>query len=195
MNDAPFQPEAVVRTGRGALIVAMFGTGWLGWGLSVAKAFNGFTAPAFGFVTLLLIACSIYVIHKGRLLRKKYPAIMDSSGGQRILKQYFLIVLIEILAIAIVSIVASRLDRSDLAADLCAMIVGIHFLPLAKIFRAPNLAVLGYLIVLWSALCWVLFRSNALTISVSLGTGILLWGASVAALLRARRIAHALRAS
>jgi len=60
---------------------------------------------------------------------------------------------------------ANRLHRADLAPDWCAMIVGLHFLPLAKIFRAPNLSVLGSLMMLWCALCWALFRSNTIAIS------------------------------
>ena len=51
--------DAVIGTSRGALISAMFGVGWLGWGLGTAKAFNGFVAPLFGCTALLLFACSI----------------------------------------------------------------------------------------------------------------------------------------
>jgi hypothetical protein len=96
--DPSFQAEAVISAGRGALIVAMFGAGWLGWGLGDAKAFNGFIGPAFGFTALFLWACSIYFIQKGRLLRKKYPAV-GASTRQTILKWYLLIVLLEVLAI------------------------------------------------------------------------------------------------
>jgi hypothetical protein len=77
--DSSFQAENVTRAGRVALICAMFGAGWLGWGLGSAKAYNGFTAPTFGFVTLFLLACSVIFIRKGRLLRKKYPAVVDST--------------------------------------------------------------------------------------------------------------------
>jgi hypothetical protein len=186
-----FQAEAVIGAGRGALMVAMFGAGWLGWGLGDARAFNGFIGPTFGFMALFLLACSIYVIQKGRRLRQKYPAV-GASTRQPILKWFLLVVLMEVLAISLVSILANRLHRANLAADWCAMIVGLHFLPLAKIFRAPNLSVLGILIMLWCALCWALFRSNTIGISASIGTGILLWGICVSALFRARRIALSL---
>jgi hypothetical protein len=66
--------DAVIGTGRGALICAMFGAGWLGWGLGNVKAFHGFVGPTFGFTALFLFACSIYFIRKGRLLRKQRPA-------------------------------------------------------------------------------------------------------------------------
>jgi hypothetical protein len=184
--------EAVVGAGRGSLIVGMFGAGWLGWGLGEAKAFNGFVGPAFGFIELFLLACSIYVIRKGHLLRRQYPAVSVSTR-QATLKSFLLVVLIEVLALFLVSILAYRLHRPDLAADWYAIVVGLHFLPLAKIFRAPHLGVLGMLITLWCLLCWALFRPNALAASVSIGTGILLWAASVSALFRARKIVHALQ--
>jgi hypothetical protein len=190
--DLSFQAQAVVGAGRGALVEAMFGAGWLGWGLGEAKAFNGFTGPMFGFMTLLLLACSIFVLRRGRLLRKKYPAVGAST--RTTLKWYLLVVLMEILGVLLVMSLANRFHRADLGTDWCAMVVGLHFLPLAKIFRAPHLVVLGILMTLWCALCWVLFRSNALVISVSLGTGILLWGSCVFALLRARRVIRSLPA-
>lgn len=90
-------------------------------------------------------------------------------------------------------IVANRLHRLDLATDWCAIVVGLHFLPLAKIFRARHLGIIGILMTLWCVLCWSLFRSNALVISVTVGTGILLWAASASALFRAHKIAHSLQ--
>ncbi len=133
-------------------------------GTGDAQAFNGFIGPPFGFMARFLWACSIYFIRKGRLLRKKYPAV-GAATRPTILKRFLLIGLMEVLAIVIVSILANRLYRAYLAPDWCAMIVGLHFLPLAKIFRAPNLSVLGSLMMLWCALCWALFRSNTIAIS------------------------------
>jgi hypothetical protein len=185
--------ESVVGAGRGALIEAMFGAGWLGWGLGEAKAFNEFVGPAFGLTAILLWAYSIYMIRSGRKLENRFPAVPDSVR-RAIAKSFLLVVLAEVVAIILVFIVASWLHRPDLAADWCALIVGLHFLPLAKIFRAPRLGVFGILIVVWCVFCWARFRSNALVISAALGTGILLWVASVVALLRARKIAQSLRA-
>jgi hypothetical protein len=189
--DPSFQAEAVAGAGRGALIVAMFGAGWLGWGLGVANAFNGIVGPAFGLSELALFGCAIYAILKGRRLRKQYPPVQPSAWktGQ---KTFWLVVVLEGLAIAAAFLVAWRLNRQDLGADWAAMIVGLDFLPLARIFRAPQLSVIGILITLWCALCWILFRSHALVISVTLGTGTLLWVASISALYRARQIAVSL---
>jgi len=108
------------------------------------------------------------------------------------LKWFLLFVCMDVLAISLVSILANRLHCADLATDWCAMIVGLHFRPLAGIFRAPNLRAIGILMMLWCAISWVLFRSESIAISASLGTGILLWATCVAALFRAQRIAYSL---
>jgi hypothetical protein len=188
-----FQAEDIIRAGRGALICAMFGAGWLGWGLGNAKAFNGFVAPTFGFMALFLLACPIYFIRKGRQLRKRSPAA-GASTRQPVLKWFLLVVFMEAIAIVLVSILANRLHRADLATAWCAMVVGLHFLPLAKIFRAPSLGLFGILIILWCVLCWTLVHSSAIPLSASIGTGLLLWGTCVSSLLRARKIEHSLSA-
>jgi len=190
--DPSFQAEAAVGAGRGALIVAMFGAGWLGWGLGQARAFTGFVGPAFGFIELFLLACSIYIIDRGRLLRKQYPPI-PAATRQAIRKSFLLVVFMEVVGLLLVWILANRIHRPDLATDWCAMVVGVHLLPLAKIFRALHLGVIGILMILWCVLCWALFSLNALVISVTVGTGILLWAASVSALFRARKIMHSLQ--
>ena len=190
-EDPSLKAEAVVSAGRSALIEAMFGAGWLGWGLGEAGMFAGAAGPAFGFLALFFWACSIYTIRKGRLLRKQYPPVPDSTR-QSVRRSFFIVVLIEVLAVAFVFILSNQIHRRDLGADWCAMVVGLHFLPLAKLFRSARLGIIGILITLWCGLCWALFRSNALVIWVSLGTGTLLWAGSVAAMFRARKIAHSL---
>jgi hypothetical protein len=184
--------ESVAGAGRGALVVAFFGAGWLAWGLGVANAFNGLVGPLFGLCELILFGCAIYMIRKGYRLKKQYPPIPESVR-RATRKSFLLTVLWEFLAIAVIFIITWRLHRPDLGADWAAIVVGVHFLPLAKLFRAPQLGVIGILITLWSLISWALFRSNALVISVAIGTGMLLWIASISALLRARQMAASLR--
>lgn len=190
-GELSFQAEAVVGAGRGAVVAAMFGAGWLGWGLGVARAYNGPVGPAFGLIEILLLGWAIYAIRMGRRLRRQYPP-SSLSARRAVAKPFLLVVLMEVLALLGVAILARRLDRPDLSVDWCAMVVGLHFLPLAKIFRAPRLGVAGMLMTLWCVVCWVLFRANALVIAAAVGTGILLWGTAVSALLRAGTVAHSI---
>ena len=171
--------------------MSMFGVGWLGWGLGLAKAFSGFVPLAFGCMAFLLWGSSVYFIRKGRLLRRKFPPLSPSET-RAVHKQFWLVVLFEALAILAVGIFATHLQRPDLGADWCALVVGLHFLPLAKVFRAPLLALFGVLIMSWSLIAWTLFRSDALVVRVDIGTGILLCALSTSALLYARKLVHSL---
>jgi hypothetical protein len=191
-SDPSLQAEAVLGAGRGALIVAMLGAGLLGWGLGALRAFNAAVGTAFGLLSLFLWAWSINTMRTGRLLGKQFPPL-PASRRRAIRRSFLLVTLIEILALAFVFILSNKIRRPDLGIDWAVLVVGLHYLPLAKTFRAPVLGVLGALITFWSLLCLVMFSSNVLQISVVLGTGTLLWSASAYILLRARKIGESLR--
>jgi hypothetical protein len=166
------------------LVVGLFGWGWLLWGLFAARAFAPLRGIALLIVEILLLARAVHFIAKGRSLRRRYPPLPESV--KRNARKWFLTVAAEVAAIVVVVNLANWVQRPDLLISWIAMVVGVHFLPLAKIFRAPALGVIGILMTTWCLLCWALFRSNALVSSAALGTGILLWAASAAALLGAR---------
>jgi len=188
----PLQPGRVIGAGRGALILAMAGAGWLGWGISAAHAYNAIVAPIFGTVAIFLWAWSLYAMRTGRAMRRQLPA-SSLSEPRFPAKPFIIVVLVEVLAIVVVVFAARHAHRPDLATDGCALVIGLHYLPLARIFRAPMLAALGVVMSLWCIVSWVLFQFNSLVIAATIGTGILLWATSVAVLLRARSIARALR--
>lgn len=191
--EQPLQPGRVIGAGRGALIIAMAGAGWLGWGISVAHAYNAIVAPIFGTVAIFLWTCSLHAMRTGRALRRQLPA-SSLSEPKFPVRPFAFVVFVEVLAIVAILLSAGRAHRPDLAADGCALVIGLHYLPLAKIFRAPMLAALGVAMSLWCIVSWALFRFNSLLIAATIGTGILLWATSIAVLLRARSIARVLRA-
>jgi hypothetical protein len=191
--EQPLQPGRVIGAGRGALIIAMAGAGWLGWGLSAAQAYNAIVAPIFGLVAISLWGWSIYAIRIGRALRRQVQA-SSLPEPQFPTRSFAIVLMIEGLAIIVVILLAAgHRHRADLATDGCALVIGLHYIPLAQIFRAPKLAALGVLISLWCIVSLVLFRSSALVIAVTAGTGILMWATSIALLLWTRPAARALR--
>ncbi len=186
------QAEVIIGAGRGALILGMAGSGWLGWGLDSAQAFNAATGPIFGIASIFFWISSIYAIRTGRALRRQSPA-STGPATKFPAKSFILVLLVEVLAIVAVLLAATHFHRSDLAALGCTLVVGLHYLPLAKIFHAPILTVSGLVIASWCVLSWALFKSNSLVMAVTLGTGILFWATSAAILLRAYSIARALK--
>lgn len=191
--EQPLQPRRVLRAGRGALIIAMAGAGWLGWGLSVAQVYNAVVAPIFGTVAISLWVLSIYAMRTGRALCRQLPesSLPESPFPTR---SFAVVLVIEGIAVVLVILLAAgHAHRPDLATDGCALVVGLHYVPLARIFRAPKLAALGILVALWCIISWVFFRSSALVIAVTAGTGTLMWATAVAVLLWARSAARTLR--
>lgn len=168
--------------GRGAVVMAMFGAGWLGVGLGAAGVFNGVTGPLFGCTEMVLLGCSVILLRSGRKLVRRFP--LPPGERRPVLRAFLVLLAVEVVAILLASMLANRLGRPDLVADWCALVVGLHFFPLARIFRTPQMTVLGVLLTIWSVLCWALFHGNVLTIAVSVGTGVLFGIRCVASLVR-----------
>jgi hypothetical protein len=190
-EDSSLQAQVVLRSGFGALVTGMFGMGWLGSGLGMAQAFTPTVIILFDAFGILLLGYSIYFIRKGRSLRRNHPASSDAQT-QRIKKQFIVVVILEFTAIAILSTTAYIFHRSDLAPVLAAIVVGLHFLPLGKIFRQARYYFWGIAITLWCSACAILLRSNTLVAWSNIGTGVLLWANCAHGLLRARGIVRSL---
>jgi hypothetical protein len=189
--DPSFQAQLIFRSGFGALVGGMFGMGWLGWGLGTAHAFTPTVIILFDVFGILLLGYSIYFIRKGRSLRRNYPA-SSNTLTRRMKKQFIVVVVLECTAIAILGTIAYAFHRSDLAPVLAATVVGLHFLPLGKIFRQARYYFWGIAITLWCGVCAILFRSNSLVAWSNIGTGVLLWANCAHGLLRARGILRSL---
>jgi len=190
-EDPSFRAQLVFRSGLAALVPGMFGMGWLGSGLGIAHAFTPIVIIFFDVVGILVLGSSIYFIRKGRALRRNYPASFDPRA-QRIRKQFIVVLVLEFTAIAILSMIAYFIHRPDLAPVLAAIVVGLHFLPLGKIFRQARYYFWGIAITLWCVFCAFSFRSNMLVAWSNIGTGVLLWASCAHGLLRARAIVHSL---
>jgi len=187
--DPSGKAQVVLGLGRGGLFGTLFGAGWLSWGLSAAHKFTLPIGVLVCAAAAFLVACAVYFIRRGRSLRKKYPAL-DQSTGRKMNRQFSIIFIAEFVGIGLVAFSSSALHRPDLTADWIAIVVGLHFLPLGKLFHYPVYSAAGIAIVLWCFLCWILFRGKALTAWAATGTGIILWATSVHAFRRARQFAR-----
>lgn len=92
-------------------------------------------------VGLGLIAVSVGVI-RAALGLPKSPA-SSTDEGRRIRRQFATAVGGEIVALAVVNTVCLATGRQVFIVPFDLLIVGVHFLPLARIFRVPRYYVLG----------------------------------------------------
>jgi Family of unknown function (DUF7010) len=183
--------ETVLGSARGALFVAMFAGVWFYWGLLLVNALTMPRGVAIGVVEILLLGAAAHLIRKGRALRKQFPPSSETTRGSAS-KWFWIVVIAEVALILIAVNIAANLHHPELIPALIAIVVGLHFLPLAKVFHAPSMAYIGSAIVLWCVVCWILFRGNALGAAAALGTGALLWIACISGLRRARKAARSL---
>lgn len=105
-------------------------------------------------------------------------------------RQAFRIVtLLEVVGIIIVVMLANLFRRPDWLAVGISLVVGLHFLPLGRIFGTALYYWVGTLIVVWNILTLTALKSWNLTASVGIATGLILWAAAIYVLKRSFRVA------
>jgi hypothetical protein len=179
--------SALKGMGVGVMVASFFGAAWIAWGLSAGRLFHLPEIVTYEFMFVSLMLCSAFLLVKGRLLHRKDASRSAPARRTTTSKLLVLIVILEVIGIGIASFIGHAFGRPDLVAVWVSIIVGVHFLPFARIFHVPNFYVLGTAITSWSVLCWLLFRSNELTAAVGIGTGGILWITSAVGILYARK--------
>lgn len=174
--------------------MTVFGFVWLGWGFSVSPAFTNFSSnralPALRWITLYvvflaLLATSIQAVRKTKAGMKARSETPDQFRS-RFSKPFRVICLFEGAACAVVVALALSFQRLDLIAAGISLVVGVHFLPLARLFRLRAYHVAGSAIILTDLLSVSLMKGRNLTLGPAASTGIVLWVTAIYALFNTR---------
>lgn len=114
---------------RGALICALFGSAWI----------SGHpTALWFLTVTLPAIALTAWAILRIRAFRHLVSSPADVAHWKAFRKFLWIDSAIEWALVGLGTFLLSRYGRYDLIPQLFGLIIGLHFLPLARIFHLPR---------------------------------------------------------
>jgi hypothetical protein len=152
----------------GALFFTGFGAIWLLLGLYAKERLTA--AP------LSTVACGAVVLAGGAffLLRraKALPRTPEDPAKGRAFKW---INIIQWAAIGVVVFAFARLGISVYVISAIAAVVGLHFFPLARVFRYPLHYATGTALVGWAAASILLFPTDELQGWTALGTGLILW--------------------
>jgi hypothetical protein len=177
-----------------ALIMTIFGFVWLGWGFSVSSAFTDFSSsralPATRWITfyvafLVLLATSIQAVRKSKVSMKASSATPDELRS-RFGKPFRMVCFLEGAACAVVVSITLSFHRLDLMAAGISLVVGVHFLPLARLFRLRVYYMAGVAIILADLLSVSLMKGRNITLGPGASTGIILWITAIYALFNAR---------
>lgn len=118
----------------GALICGGFGAAWMFQAIYLGGIAQPAPLAVIGAFSVFFVAAAIAQLYSFR----NAP---DSSDYQQywpsVSKKYWTVVTVEGVACLVGANVANNIGRQDLVPEIIGLIVGLHFLPLAKIFRAP----------------------------------------------------------
>lgn len=136
MNDLVKPPKAAVfGAANGVMFMTFFGALWASIGIIGS---NPLGAPWFlvisGIVTIVLLVAAISLFGKSKNMSSNVtPNVRED--WKTINRKFGLIFGLEGLAICIASIICNLIDRFELFFPIMAIMVGIHFFPLARLFK------------------------------------------------------------
>lgn len=156
----------------GAMVCAGFGAYSMYWWMADIGGPSRLWGPLIAFVTaaLLLLSITQFV----RLIRGH--TLLFNRERRVFYRIWFsIIVTVEVAAIILGGPILSHLHRSDLYPNWVDGVVGIHFLPLGKLFKMPLYYLTGATITS-AAVASLLISESSLRAGVcSAGTGLALW--------------------
>ena len=188
---------AVRGVASGVLFMAFFGTLWASIGVGGLQGWGG------PWLSILVLLVGIGLLLGGVLLllaSRRLPNIVAEDGaqqGRRIGKWFGIIFATEGILIAVASVICNAINRFDLFFPIMAIIVGIHFLPLASLFGVKPYYVVGTLLCLLAIITLFFVPERAelsgqqITVQwvvLGFGAALILWAVGLGLWLLGRRL-------
>ena len=136
-------------------LMAFFGAAWWGWGVGgIQGVFTGETAVFISMLTLatiILVGGGIMLIRAAiRLPQETSPAARagGTAEGRRYGRTFGVVFGLEIVIIALASVLLNAFHHPEFLLPFVAIVVGLHFFPLAALFTVRLYYVTGALLVL-----------------------------------------------
>jgi len=169
-------PGAVIGAAFGVLMMTLFGTAWLAWGLQNMHAGSPWLIAALVLPAIALLVPCFGMFQMGRRARKQAaPLTADDKRKQSQMGRMFGIIFgAEGLLIFLAVNVLTNLHLEPYIMTAVAAIVGLHFLPLARLYRASLYYWVGG-VMLADALLSLALPSPTREIVVGLSMGTILW--------------------
>jgi hypothetical protein len=164
---------------RGALICAFFGSAWMYW----AVVFNP-TPVWFSIVTVPAVALIAWAFLRVRTVRHLPSSAAELEHSRAFRKFFWVDVGIEWGLSGVAVFAFARFGRGDLIPQALGVIIGLHFLALVKIFRAPPYYWTGGIMVVAALGSLLMDPGHMRNIFACVAVGLTLWVTSVAVLCR-----------
>jgi uncharacterized protein DUF7010 len=164
-----WRPRAMTGMAYGAIIMGFFGCLWLAWGLSALNVRTVVViAAAIGFAASLWIPAAALLRNGSRILGNPAALTPEEHREQsRMGRMFGWIFGAEGLLILLAVNVLNNLHLGEYAVSAIAAIVGLHFLPLARLYRRPMYNVVGIIMTLASLASLALPSSMRISVLAS----------------------------
>jgi hypothetical protein len=183
--DSPGRASAAFGLGTAATVLSVLGFLWLGWGLGVADPAAWILWILLYLAAIVLITVAIRALLLGKALTKLHSVKRDQFWTEHG-TQFKLITSFEGVGCGIVVALAVHFHRQEMIAPGIALVVGVHFLPLARLLSFRIYYWVGAAIIVCATLAVLLFRAEAVTGVAGAGTGIVLWITAIYCVRRSR---------
>ncbi|MGE7758622.1 DUF7010 family protein [Peribacillus sp. NPDC097895] len=187
--------EAVRGSGIGVIFMAFFGTMWAGIGVMGLQGWGFPYVELVAIITgIIMVIGGISFIHASR----KMPVQVSEKGARHLKRIGFwfnMVFLAEALLIVAAIAICNMIDQTDLIPGVIAIIVGIHFLPLASLFKIKLYYVTGVLLCLLALITLlvvprtIMFGDHRIIAQLSLlgfGCALILWATGLTLWLRVK---------
>ncbi|HUI84146.1 MAG TPA: hypothetical protein VL240_07980 [Candidatus Binatia bacterium] len=189
-------PCALTGIGIGALLLTFFGCVWLGLGLASLTMNPLWLAVALALLAVALLVPSFGIFRMGyEAAHRAGPMTEEQKRVQRRMGRAFgIIFAAEGLLIFVAVNVLNNLHREQYVLTAIAAIVGLHFLPLARLYRFPLYYAVGVLMVL-DGFASLALPAPGRNTTLALSVGAVLWLTCAALIRRGFRLARVGHAS
>ena len=176
--------EALRGRATGVLFLSGFGGLWFLLGLAASQRLSLPTACALAAGLVALVAGTVLLRRRSAALP---PSTLDPEEQRRAGRTFGRVNAVQWAAIVLIAVVLGRLHLDAYTPAAVTVVVGLHFFPLARLFRSPQHHVTGAALVLWGAVCLLLVPRDVLQSTTAFGTGAVLWTAAAVTLARSFR--------
>jgi hypothetical protein len=181
----PNQRSANSLRGRaiGTMFFAFFGGFWFFIALYARQQLNvaSISTVLLGMLVLGLAA------YKLMRLSDQFPRVPEDPTIGR---KFGLINLIQWGSIAVLVPTLGKLHLDVYVPTAITLIVGLHMLPLARLFRYPQHNITGCALIVWAGAAMLIAPADSMQSTTCIGTGSILWLSGAVTLIRAYRGAH-----
>jgi hypothetical protein len=167
----------------GSSIFSVFGAGWL---IAWSQKTMG-KAPVFwAAIALVGLAILMVAIKQFKRNQEAHAAEAESPESKRAARVFNWVNIGQGIAIFLALNVANNIGHPEWFIPAFIFVVGLHFIPLAPVFKAPRHYVVGFALMLLAVAYPLLAKGGAADPVGCLGTGLILWASAISGLLPER---------